>query len=130
MDVKCLILPGLLVGMLLALVIQVKSASWSHKREMAHQAWLNNSMKNSKMVQPVPVEEPVRLWVEERYEVPVESSAEAYVREMNERKQRQQEQCAKQRQKRAEKRMAKEKAQRIEMDAIIQQAYESLRQED
>lgn len=129
MDVKCLIVPGFLIAMVLITVVSLAAGRLAQQRERARQVWLNDSMKSSKMVVPAAVWEPEIVFIEERVPVPDESSTENYLREMAERKERQSARAKMMAIKRAQERSAQEAAHRSEMDAIIKRAYASLGKE-
>lgn len=129
MDLKCLILPGLLIAMVLFTVASAISGRLSQQRAQARQAWLNESMKNSKMVRPAAVWEPGQPIIEEHVPVPDENSTDEFLREMAARKERQREHAKLAAVKRAHERAKHEAGRRSEMDAIIKRAYASLGKE-
>lgn len=126
MDVKCLMPLGLIVVIVFLMGVSARLSSLSENRRQARQAWLNNSMKNSHMVQPATVFEPGNMVVEERIPVPVENSTADFVSAWNASKKRQRDHAQKMAIKRAHERSAQEGKRRAEVDAVIKKAYASL----
>jgi hypothetical protein len=129
MDVKCLIVPGFLIAMVLITVVSSAAGRLAQQRETARQVWLNDSMKGSKMVVPAAVWEPGQPVIEEHVPVPDENSTENYLHEMAERRERQNARAKMMAIKRAHERSAQEAAHRSDVDAIIKRAYASLGKE-
>ena len=130
MDLKCLILPGLLVAMVSITVLSSIGGRLSQQRERARQVWLNASMQGSKMARPAPVWEPGQPIVEEYVPVPDDENATSnFVSNWKARKARQREHAQAMALKRLHERSCREHARRSDVDAAIKQAYASLGKE-